>query len=150
MRIFLRLLDEAASLFILVFKPMNLGVKLILLKDDQVLLVKHKYGCDWYLPGGGIKRTESVEAAARREAQEEVGATLGELRSFGIYSRPNTNKHVAVLVCNDFTLTGETDFEIDAFDFFPINNLPEDASGSTKRRIAEFLAPETGTGLGRW
>ena len=150
MHIILRLINDGVNLILLLFKPMRLGVKLLLIQDDQVLLVKHKYGNDWYLPGGGIQKGEAVEAAGRREAQEELGATLGDVRVFGIYSRPHHNHHVAVLLCQDFTMTGNTDFEIERFQFFPVWQLPPDASKATRNRVAEYVRREQVTGLGAW
>jgi ADP-ribose pyrophosphatase YjhB (NUDIX family) len=48
-------------------------------QEDRVLLFRLDPGRDpdghgyWYLPGGGIRWRESVEAAARRELREETG-----------------------------------------------------------------------------
>ena len=41
--------------------------------DGAVLLVRHSYRRRWGLPGGLLQRGEEIEAAARREALEEVG-----------------------------------------------------------------------------
>ena len=59
---------------------------MILERDKAVLLVKHTYQRDLYLPGGGVKRGETLEEAARREAAEELGAQLMNIHLFGIYS----------------------------------------------------------------
>lgn len=134
----------------LIFKPMRVGVKMLLIQDGNIVLVKHKYGCDWYLPGGGLKKNESIEDGGRREASEELGATLGEVKLFGAYSRLGKNKHVVVLLCEDFTFTGETDFEIDEIGTFPVTDLPENISGTTRRRVADYLQRETVNGLGKW
>jgi len=67
-------------------RPLTMGVKLLLVKDGAFLLVQHSYQRGWHLPGGGVKRGETLEQAARREAREELGATLDELRLAGIYS----------------------------------------------------------------
>lgn len=51
------------------------GVKCLLTHDGEVLLVRHTYGPRriWHLPGGGVRRAESMLAAASREMEEELG-----------------------------------------------------------------------------
>ncbi len=39
----------------------------------KVVLVRHSYAPGWRLPGGGVKRRETPEAAALRELKEEIG-----------------------------------------------------------------------------
>jgi len=44
--------------------------------EDRILLVKEKIGSKadlWHIPAGGVKANESLESAALREAQEEIG-----------------------------------------------------------------------------
>jgi ADP-ribose pyrophosphatase YjhB (NUDIX family) len=66
------------------FRPTTVGVVVLVRYQGQVLLVKHSYGPRrWTLPGGGVKRGESLEHAARREVREEVGISLGELVRHG-------------------------------------------------------------------
>jgi len=54
------------------------GVKCVICRGDEVLLVRHTYGDRrrWELPGGGIKRREDALAAATREALEELGVRI--------------------------------------------------------------------------
>ena len=57
-------------------RPITMGARIILIKDGQIVLVKHSYQNAWYLPGGGIKRNETLEQAIRREAAEECWARI--------------------------------------------------------------------------
>lgn len=43
----------------------------------------------WAIPGGFVDYGESVEAAARREAQEETGVAVELIEQFQVYSDPN-------------------------------------------------------------
>ena len=133
-------------------RPVTLGVRLIPVRAGQVLLVKHTYQREWYLPGGGVKRGETLEAAVRREADEEVGATLGALRLFGVYTNFYEYKsdHVVVFVCEDFTLTGATDREIERFAFFALDDLPPGTSPGSRRRLREYRDGAGGAVVGRW
>lgn len=59
---------------------------LFLLRDNHILLAMKKRGFGqgkWNGPGGKAQPGESIEAAAIRECQEEVGITPGELTSHG-------------------------------------------------------------------
>lgn len=62
-----------------VFKPKTRGVKVVLVYKDQFLLVKHSYGFRHTFPGGGIKKRETPEDAAKREIKEELGIVLNEV-----------------------------------------------------------------------
>lgn len=64
-----------------VTQPRKRGVKCVLRRGGEVLLVRHTYGtrrAEWDFPGGGVKRGEEPLAAARREAREELGVDIGE------------------------------------------------------------------------
>jgi ADP-ribose pyrophosphatase YjhB (NUDIX family) len=59
-----------------VFRPITLGVRVIVVDDDKVLLVRNHGRGQWHLPGGAVNRNETLIAAARREAYEETGSTI--------------------------------------------------------------------------
>lgn len=122
-------------------KPITLGVRVMLVRDGEVLLIEHTYRSGWYFPGGGVKREESLAAAARREAREEVGAEVREMRLLGVYSghgRTGTD-HVAVFVSEAFELVGGIDpGEVSRAQWFPFDALPEGTPRGTMQRIAEY------------
>lgn len=129
-------------------RGMTLGVRAMLLKDDQVLLVMHSYVPGWYFPGGGVEAGESFADALTREIREETGAVLsGPPELFGIYRNAHADPrdHVALFVCREW----ESDpahrrraREIVACEFFPVDRLPEDASSGTVARLREVLRGE--------
>ena len=138
-------------MFWLVVKPLSVGVRILLIHDDQVLMVKHVYEKYWYLPGGAVERGESLEDAARREATEEVGATINELSLFGVYTNLEEGKsdHVVVFLSSDFELNGQSDDEIECVTFHPLEDLPEPISPGSDNRIREFIDGKSGI-YGSW
>lgn len=152
MRLLPRLAYRLHHLWWFLTRPVTLGVRLILERDGQVLLVKHSYRRSWYLPGGGVQRGEGVEAAARREAAEEVGATLGDLRLLGVFSNFTEFKsdHIVLFACDDLKLQETRSYEIEARRFFPMGDLPDDVSPGTRRRIREYWDGQEVLTSGSW
>ena len=76
-------------------------VDIIIEIDGGIVLIERKnppYG--WALPGGFVDYGESYEHAALREAQEETGLILHDLRQFHTYSDPDRDprQHTASTV----------------------------------------------------
>lgn len=68
----------------------------IVVRDDKVLMVKHKHSeTEWNycIPGGGIEKDEKPEQAALRELQEECLVTGTIIKQTSVYVDPydNTN-----------------------------------------------------------
>ena len=83
--------------FVVYLDPKVAAGVIVTLEDEVVLL---KRGIEpgigkWVFPGGYVDRGEQVEAAAAREAMEEVGLEVEIEDLLGVYSYPNVT---AVLV----------------------------------------------------
>jgi ADP-ribose pyrophosphatase YjhB (NUDIX family) len=128
-----------------VFSLLNkttIGTRTLIIKNNQILLVKHTYMPGWYIPGGAVDCGEITLEAAKREAFEETGITLLELELVGVYynTAQKRNDYVIFYICKDF-VEGEMkpNSEIAEQKWFAIDKLPPDISESTKRRIDEYL-----------
>lgn len=124
-------------------RPITLGVRVLLVHEGQILLVKHTYHDGWLLPGGGVKRGETLDTAAIRETREETGLKVTSLRLHGMYTNFHEYKsdHIAVFAGEGFdpsTLRRDP-WEIQAAQFFPLNALPADVRAGHQRRIEEMV-----------
>jgi ADP-ribose pyrophosphatase YjhB (NUDIX family) len=116
------------------------------------LLIRHTYRPGWYLPGGGVDKGESLEDAARREAEEEANASVGRLELLGVYTNFGEHKsdHVAIFHTRDFTIGEFTpNNEIAEREWFEIGALPEGVSPATVRRLREITS-DSGPIAGKW
>lgn len=66
----LRDMEEAMGLD---HSPINLRCSALILRGNSVLLCQRPHLTDWVLPGGALKRSETVAACAVREVREETG-----------------------------------------------------------------------------
>ena len=64
--------------------PRHEGVLVAVYVGPALLLVRTSYLVGWHFPGGGIRRGETPEAAARRELDEEIGLTVSALLPAGV------------------------------------------------------------------
>jgi 8-oxo-dGTP pyrophosphatase MutT (NUDIX family) len=121
-------------------RPLTMGVRIILLREDQVLLIRQTYLDGWFMPGGGVRKGETLDQAVRREAREEVQAELGSLELIGAFSSfdESKNDHTILFASQDFTLGGGHDREVAEIRFFPVDGLPADLRPGCRLKIAEY------------
>lgn len=148
----LRLAFLAFRLYLFVFRPVRIGVRVVVLQERQVLLIRQTYVAGWFLPGGGVKRGETLEQAARREAREEVGAELGELQMLGAYTNFTEWKsdHNVVFLARAATLGGRPDGEVAEARFFSLEQLPEGLWPGHRLRLDELRQGLPHPTFGEW
>jgi len=117
-------------------------VDIIIRRGSSVLLIERKnppHG--WALPGGFVDYGESLESAARREAEEETGLQLSDLTQFGAYSDPQRDprQHTISVVFTAQGL-GEARGGDDAAQarWFPLTTLPEPLCFDHDRILADY------------
>jgi 8-oxo-dGTP pyrophosphatase MutT (NUDIX family) len=148
----MRLLYLGYRVYCFIFRPKFLGVRVMLIQDEHVLLVRQTYIPGWFMPGGGVKRGETLEEAVRREAREEVGAEMGELSLLGSYTHFGEYKsdHNALFLCTDFTLNMKKDREIAEARFFSLDALPDELMDGHRKRLEEYRTGREIPQFGEW
>lgn len=127
-------------------RPSTRGSRVLILDGERVLLVRHSYGRHWYLPGGGVRRRETFEDAARREVFEEIGVNVHDLRLFNRYLSRQEGKrdHIEVFTATMYEgVPRVRSREIAEVRLHPMSDLPDDVSPATRRRIIEYLGGST-------
>jgi len=149
---FIRILYFAFRIYCFFFRPIRTGVRVMILREDQVLLVRQTYVPGWFMPGGGLKRGETMEQAVRREAKEETGAELADILLMGVYTSFKEWKtdHNILFVCWEFTINGKHDSEIAEVRFFHLNDLPDGLWPGHRRRLEEVRAHKEYPQFGEW
>jgi 8-oxo-dGTP pyrophosphatase MutT (NUDIX family) len=139
-----RLLTPAYRIAMRQVRGLTVGVRVMVFDDQgRVLLIEHSYTPGWHLPGGGVERGESAEAAAVRELEEEAGVrpegrmTLVSLHDNGHSFRGD---HVLLYRLDRWTATPPTARgEILRRDWFHPDALPDGVTAGTRRRLAQVL-----------
>lgn len=109
----------------------------LFIENDQgeILLIKRKFEPDkgkWDVPGGFVDQNENLEQSTIREAQEELGVTIKDLKYIGSY--PDTYQYQKVtspsliFMMSAVIESGEIKAQDDAeeFHFFSKDALPWD------------------------
>ena len=117
-------------------------VDIIIETGAGLVLVKRKYPpLGWSLPGGFIDWGESPEQAAVREAREETGLEIEQLRQFHTYGDPARDPRFhTITTVYAARAAGEPRGADDAAEarIFPWGDLPSDLTFDHRRIIADY------------
>ena len=114
-------------------KP-QVGTAIIITKDDKVLLMKRKgpHGQGtWSTPGGHLDFGETPEGCAAREAKEEVGLDVVDIRFRAVTNDvfDTTGKHYITIWMDGKTLPNDpiiaAEDEVAEIGWFAWNSLPD-------------------------
>ncbi len=137
-------------LYFLFRRPMTLGVRGLVYDkgSNSVFLIRHTYVPGWHLPGGGVEFGETMLEALERELAEEGNIELSappKLRSLHANRQATGRDHVAFYLITAFRQTSPraADHEIAEAAFFPLDQLPDDTTPATRRRLAEIFNAKT-------
>lgn len=127
---------------------LHIGTTIAIFRQGKVLL-DHRSDGDWGLIGGSMELGESLEECARREALEETGLAVHQLRLLGVFSHPSRiieysdgDAVQSITVC--FAGTADTDFvrlssESQNAQFFSREDLECVPVVETHRMIVPYL-----------
>ncbi|MBX4861038.1 NUDIX domain-containing protein [Rhizobium sophorae] len=125
------------------------GVGLVILRDARILLYKRMRPPEagyWNIVGGKVGHMEPAEEAARREAEEETGLTIGHIERIGMTEQiiDADRQHWISILYLVRDVEGEPQLtepdKLSDFGWFPLTDLPTPLSAFTKAAI-EALPP---------
>ncbi len=125
----------------------GLGVGLAILRDGKLLLYRRRKAPEagfWNIVGGKVDHMEPAEQAARREAEEETGLSIGSIGFLAATEQiiDDDRQHWVSLLYRTEDFSGEAQLtepdKLSEFGWFDLHALPEPLSAFT-RAILPFL-----------
>jgi 8-oxo-dGTP diphosphatase len=126
------------------YNPKPVAAAIPVTQSNEIVLLKRGFDPGkalWTFPGGFVDLGESVEEAARREAQEELQIDIALTELVGVYSRPEDRVVLIVFAATTTQPPKITPEAIEVTRFQP-DEIPwqELAFWSTTKALRDFLA----------
>ncbi|MXO87020.1 NUDIX domain-containing protein [Altererythrobacter aurantiacus] len=117
--------------------------------EGKLLLIRQSYGAGhWTLPGGGMRKDEEAEAAARRELREETGCEPARLAHVATFAEEvlgtESTAHLYTATLSDMPRVDCR--EVIEARFFPTHSLPEPLSAQARKRLELWRDWQKGVG----
>ena len=118
---------------------------IITASDGSVYLVKQRFSNDWELPGGAVKRNETIADALRRillkNYKININAAVLILHGVFLDRKYSNRNYVAVFVVRDLHLGKSVgpDSGVSEEGFFPTDHLPANTTIAVRSRLAEVF-----------
>ena len=124
------------------------GVGVVFIRDGRVFLAKRRgsHGeATWASAGGHLEHGESLEDCARREAREELGVDVGEVRilcfsNILAYDRHYIDVEFLGDIGNQEPVPNKTDGTLAECGWFPLREPPEPLFEPMRLAIASLLS----------
>ena len=137
----------------------RIGVGGLCLKDNKILLVKHKYGPSkgrWLIPGGFVDLGESISEAIEREILEETSVSV-QTKNLVAVRHMSRDRQSGGLVSDLYLVfqveyksgvpKASDDLEIEDTKFFPLEDLDEIDVASFSIALINDVLGNTGFNL---
>jgi mutator protein MutT len=137
-------------------KQIKVGVGVMIVDDNKILL-GHRvekaedtggiYEPDcWTLPGGKQEYEETMVEAAIRECKEETNLDISDLKVFTASDSFQPDSHYVTINFITASYSGELKImepeKIDKWEWFDINELPQNIYTPSKNMITEYIKRE--------
>lgn len=119
----------------------SIGVFAIIFSEQKEVLFCHRCDKDlWNLPGGGLEPGEAPWKGIIREVKEETGLDVKIDYLQGVYFKPEKNELIFSFVCKIVAGQLTKNDEADRFDYFSLENIPNNSLDKQIERIKDCLS----------
>lgn len=130
---------------------LQVGASVIVVDEKQRVLLQLRADNDcWGYAGGSVELDEEVEAAAKRELEEETGLCADKLELFGVFSGKDTHyvypngdevSNVDIVyICREYHGDLKPQLsEVKELRFFALDKIPDNISKPIQKALYQFI-----------